>query len=181
MPTTATAVTEKTPAGEPLFYVRALPPERLETIRQTCCDDGGNQGLRRLTAEGGEPLRCCLRRAEANEELVLIAYCPFGAPGPYAETGPVFIHAEKCAGYGRPECYPEDFRHWQQVFRCYDSGGDIVGGRLTQAGDSPEEVISELFADPTVERIHTRNVVYGCYMLEIGRGPSSDIRSSKVE
>lgn len=181
MKTTATAITEKTSANKPLFYVQALPPERLETIRQTGCDDGGNNGLRHLTAEGGEPLRCCLRIAEANEVLVLIAYRPFERPGPYAETGPVFIHAEKCEGYNRPERYPADFRDWQQVFRCYNSGGDIVGGRLTRAGDSPEEVISELFVDPAVGRIHTRNVIYGCYMLEIRRDVSSNAPSSKVE
>jgi len=101
--------------------------------------------------------------------LVLIAYRPFETPGPSAETGPVFVHAEKCEGYSWPECYPDDFRRWQQVFRCYDAQGDIIGGRLAEAGEHPEEVISDLFTDPAVERIHTRNVVYGCYMLEIRR------------
>lgn len=35
--------------------------------------------------------------------------------------------------------------------------------------EQPEQVIAELFSDPNVERIHTRNVVYGCYMLEVTR------------
>ena len=169
MGTTVTVITGKTTTREPRFYVQALPPERLERIRKTGRDDGGNTGLRRVKAEGGEPLRCCLRVAEADEALVLIAYRPFETPGPYAETGPVFVHAEKCAGYEQCQCYPEDFRGWQQVFRCYDARGDIIGGHLTDAGDHPEEVISQLFANPAVERIHTRNVVYGCYMLEIRR------------
>jgi hypothetical protein len=169
MDTTTTAISRKATTEEPLFHVRALPPERLESIRQADRDDGGNAGLRHLRADGGEPLRCCLRVAEADEALVLIAYRPFEASGPYAETGPVFVHAEKCAGYGRPQRYPEDFRGWQQVFRCYDARGDIIGGRLTDTGDQPEEVISQLFANPEVEHIHTRNVVYGCYMLEIRR------------
>jgi hypothetical protein len=169
MQTPATAITGKFTAPTPVFHVQALPPERLERIRQTGRDDGGNPGLRRVTAEGGEPLRCCLRVAAANEALVLIAYRPFETQGPYAETGPVFVHAEKCEGYKRPECYPDDFRGRQQVFRCYNAQGDIIGGRLAEAGDSPEELIRELFSDPAVDRIHTRNVVYGCYMLEIRR------------
>jgi Protein of unknown function (DUF1203) len=169
MQTTATGITEKAAAIEASFQIVALPPERLESTRRSGRDDGGNAGLRLVTAEGGEPLRCCLRVAEANEALALIAYRPFETAGPYAETGPVFVHAEKCEGYPTPERYPDDFRGWQQVFRCYDAQGDIIGGRLAGGGDRPEEVISELFTNPAVERIHTRNVVYGCYMLEIRR------------
>jgi len=35
----------------------------------------------------------------------------------------------------------------------------------------PEDVIAEIFQDESVERIHTRNVVFGCYMLQIRRAP----------
>jgi hypothetical protein len=30
-----------------------------------------------------------------------------------------------------------------------------------------ELVIAEIFEDPNAERIHARNVVFGCYMLQI--------------
>lgn len=106
--------------------------------------------------------------------MLLIAYRPFDKPSPYAETGPVFVHAENCQGYARHDLYPDEFRGRQQVFRCYDTEGNILGGHLAEPTEDVEVVIEELFADPTVEYIHTRNVVFGCYMLQLRRSPSGE-------
>jgi hypothetical protein len=151
------------------FHVEALSPERLEAIRRSGTDDGGNYVFPPRTAEGGDPVRCCLHIGEPGERLLLIAYHPFDKPGPYAETGPVFVHAERCGGYSWPDRYPDEFRGRQQVFRCYDAGGNILGGHLAEPGEKVEAVIADLFANEDVEYIHTRNVVFGCYMLEIRR------------
>lgn len=151
------------------FVIEALPPARLEAIRSAAVDDGGNRIGAAFEAEGGEPLRCCLRLARPGEALLLIAYRPFEAAGPYAETGPVYVHAAACAGYGADAGYPEEFRERPQVFRCYDAAGAILGGRVALPPETPEAVIGELFADDRVELIHTRNVVFGCYMLGIRR------------
>jgi hypothetical protein len=153
------------------FTVDALAPARLEAIRSRGTDDSGNAVSRGLRGEGGEPLRCCLRLAEAGEQVLLIAYRPFDRPGPYAETGPVFIHAARCAGYSPQAGYPEAFRDRMQVFRSYDAEGVITGGRLCSPQERAEDVIAEIFEDESVERIHTRNVVFCCYMLQIRRAP----------
>ncbi|MGA3215009.1 MAG: DUF1203 domain-containing protein [Acidimicrobiales bacterium] len=154
---------------ETLFFVEALPTQRLEAIRRTGFDDAGNTLSKAGQAEGGEPLRCCLRLAEPGEQVLLIAYRPFDRPGPYAETGPVFVHAAARSGYGHPSAYPEAFRDRPQVFRAYDADGVIVKGELCGAKDSAEDVIAEMFEDDKLERIHTRNVLFGCYMLQIRR------------
>jgi hypothetical protein len=36
-------------------------------------------------------------------------------------------------------------------------------------GDTAETVISAIFADPTINFIHTRNVHAGCFMFSIAR------------
>lgn len=54
------------------------------------------------------------------------------------------------------------------MLRAYDRQGRIHGGRLHD-GTDPEEVISELFADPAVHQLHSRNVVYGCFMFAVER------------
>jgi hypothetical protein len=151
------------------FVVEAIASERLEEIRKAGVDDGGNPVPAPRDADGGEPLRCCLRHAAAGEQIVLIAYKPFDRPGPYSETGPVFVHAGICDGFSPSAGYPVDFLSRPQVFRCYGSDGQILGGRLTAPGDRVEPVIEELFGDPDVEWIHTRNVVFGCYMLQVKR------------
>jgi hypothetical protein len=55
-----------------------------------------------------------------------------------------------------------------QVLRAYDRQGRICGGRLHD-GTDPEAVIAELFADPQVRQLHSRNVVYGCFMFVVER------------
>lgn len=121
--------------------------------------------------DGGAPLRCCLRDSRPGERLALVAATPEGPQGAYRETGPVFLHAEGCAG-PTDAGYPEDFRRRTQVFRAYDHAGVIVGGEVVQPGTGQEEAAARLLADPDVAFLQTRNVVHGCYMLTIRREPT---------
>jgi len=168
MANTTTATT-----GTRTFRVEALSPDRLEAVRYAGTDDGGNPVFPARAAQGGEPLRCCLKIAKPGEQILLIAYRPFDKPSPYAETGPVFVHVESCAGYRSHDLYPDEFRGREQIFRTYDAGGNILGGHLAGSTEDVEVVIERLFADRKVEYIHTRNVVFGCYMLELRRSPSN--------
>jgi hypothetical protein len=117
--------------------------------------------------DGGAPLRCCLREARAGDRLLLIAYTPPGSAGPYAERGPVFIHAKRCAGYPTSDQYPPELAGRQQVVRAYDQQGRIADGVLAEDGRQAAVVITELLARPEVELVHLRNVGYGCYNFSV--------------
>lgn len=121
-----------------------------------------------VDGEGGAPLRCCLRDSRPGERVALVSVTPPGPKGAYRETGPVFMHANGCEG-PTARTYPDAFRDRPQVFRAYDAHGSIVGGEMVGAGDDQERVAERLLADPRVAFLHTRNVVYGCYMLTIRR------------
>ena len=121
-----------------------------------------------IDEDGGRPLRCCLRDSRPGERIALVAVTPDGPQGAYRETGPVFLHAEGCAGPADAG-YPEDFRRRTQVFRAYDHDGVIVGGTVVQPGTAQEETAARLLTDPDVAFVQTRNVVHGCYMLTIRR------------
>jgi hypothetical protein len=149
------------------FQVTAIPAAELDRLRGRGLDDLGNE-LRSRPAAGGEPLRCCLRDATEGEKIVLIGYRPSDLGGPYAETGPVFVHATACSGYAEPDAYPSGFRHRTQVFRSYGPDGRIVDGEVV-AGVDAEAAIERLLARPDVARIDSRNVTYGCYMFRIER------------
>jgi hypothetical protein len=117
--------------------------------------------------------RCGLRDARTGERLALIAYRPDGTTGAYRETGPVFVHADRCDGYREPSTYPEAFRPRDQVFRAYDRDGRIHDAVLVRGPDA-ESAIEKIFVDPDIATAHSRNVLHG---LRAG-GPSTRDRVS---
>ena len=145
----------------------AIPAEELDAIRMAGRDEAGNVLEIQVPAEGGSPLRCCLREARAGERLLLIAYTPPGTAGAYAERGPVFVHAERCAGYLMPGEYPPELAGRQQVVRAYDKQGRIADGVLVADGRQAQAAIAELLARPEVELVHLRNLGYGCYNFAV--------------
>lgn len=150
--------------------IEALPAEELARIRSRCADDFGNPVI--VTVEegqGGSPLRCCLREARNGERIALIAYRPSRIESPYSEVGPVFIHADACEGYAEPDRYPEDFRRRRQLLRAYSAGGRIVDAEIGENGDAAEALCAAFFQRPEIAYIHSRNVLWGCYMFTIRR------------
>ncbi|MFI5956686.1 DUF1203 domain-containing protein [Cryptosporangium sp. NPDC051539] len=143
------------------YRVRPLPAEVLATAARSA-------GAEHTTAGGGEPLRCCLRDAHPGERLLLFAYELPTPDGPYRERGPVFAHAEPCDGPA-DQGYPSDWRGRPQVLRAYDAGGRIHGATRVHDGTDPEAEIADIFTDPDVTEIHSRNVAYGCYMFRVTR------------
>lgn len=100
--------------------VRAIHPAYLDNIRGAGIDSHGNR-LRPFPATGaGEPLRCCLRYAEAGESITLISHAPFRTPSVWREVGPVYIHAAACDGY-----IARDFDTGPRVLRIYRSDGTM--------------------------------------------------------
>lgn len=159
------------------YAIRPIPRDVLAELRVR--DDAGNPPM--PVDSEGEPLRCCLRRNEAGEDIVLVSYAPLrrwaaevGAePGPYLELGPVFIHAGDCAGPDGGEL-SATMRGTRRVCRAYDAQGHIRGGLLVEAGrpeavESIEEGLERLFAEPGTAVVHLRAVEYGCFQFEARR------------
>jgi hypothetical protein len=156
------------------FHIEAIPPAKLEEIRRGGRDDAGNPH-RPVTADGAEPLRCCLRLSRPGEQIALIAFQPPGGTGPYQETGPVFVHAAACGGYPPDAGWPPGFRDRQQVLRGYDHDGRIIDAVLVD-GDKAEGGIAALLGDPRVALVQSRNVLYGCYMFTVRRHEGASAR-----
>ncbi|EFF88894.1 conserved hypothetical protein, partial [Streptomyces sp. e14] len=132
-PTTLGAMTGYTPLPVPAAALREL----------RAADDAG-QPLQPYTAREdgvplacvGSPLRCCLRGIEPGERVALVSYAPLrrwaaqtGArPGAYDETGPVFIHADPCAG---PSVPAGTFRSAGRE-RCAPSAATTPGGHIVR-------------------------------------------------
>jgi len=150
------------------FAIHAVAPEVLERVRHSGTDASGNP-VEHLVAEGGEPLRCCLRDARPGEQAILFGYEPPIPASPYRERGAVFAHASPCPGPSHLDRYPSQWRGRPQVLRAYDRRGWIHDATRVHDGTDPEAVIAAMLAEPGVVTIHSRNVGWGCYMFTITR------------
>lgn len=157
-------------SNEPSFHVHALSDDVLARVRTTGVDVSGTPVVH-LHADGGEPLRCCLRNAEPGEPLILFGYEPPIGASPYREIGAVFAHAEPCTGPSAG--YPAAWRGKPQVLRAYDRRGWIRDA-VVHDGRDPEAAIARLFADPETVQLHSRNVAYGCFMFVVTLRPRDD-------
>ncbi|MFF8836108.1 DUF1203 domain-containing protein [Streptomyces sp. NPDC015130] len=162
-----------------LYAARAIPSSVLAELRVT--DDAGRPCVPYADAEGGAPLRCCLRRSVPGERIALVSYAPLRRwaagtgvePGAYDEQGPVFVHAEECGGPAPSEEYPFARAGVLRTVRRYDAAGRIAGGLLLELPEVPGEAFdrafAEAFADPAVALVHVRAVEYGCFLYEVRR------------
>lgn len=159
--------------------IRAIDPATVAELR--LCDDAGASPRLLTDSDGGSPLRCCLRRSAPGELIALVSYAPlrrwavatFASPGPYDETGPVFIHPDTCPGPSGTG-YPTDLAGAPRVFRAYSAQGRILGGRLFGVGEpagaeAAQAVLDEMFVDPAVALIQVRAVDFGCFTFEARR------------
>ena len=131
----------------PVF--NGMPIETAESYRTGSPDAYGNAPERHVS-DGDAPCRCCLRPVPKGEEMLILAYRPFSALQPYAETGPVFLGASsgpegRSGGApGVPECLTSP----DYLLKGYSAEERIVygTGRITPL----EEV--ETYADALLRR-----------------------------
>jgi hypothetical protein len=122
-----------------------------------------------MEAEGGEPLRCCLRNAQPSEEIILFGHSPALPVSPYQEVGPVFAHARACGGPAFHDTYPPEWVGRRQILRAYDRRGWIHPASCEHDGFDALATLEAVLAHPEVVEVHSRNVVYGCYMFAATR------------
>jgi hypothetical protein len=73
-------------SSEMPITIAPIPIAFLNRVRHEGLDDLG-QPVKRVEAQGGEPCRDVLRRAQPGEQLILASFTPFTKPGPYHEIG----------------------------------------------------------------------------------------------
>jgi len=110
------------------------------------------------------------RFLQIGEAMLLFAYSPFSTGGPYAETGPVFVHERDCAAAAPLKGeLPEVTRVRKQVIvRAYDQAGAINDAALVDTPDAAA-VLERFFDDADVAFAHVRSVTYGCFTYVVER------------
>lgn len=149
--------------------IQGISTTECEQIWRGGADAHGQAALLR-TAEGqANPCRHCLQLIQEGDRKLVLAHRPFPGPQPYAETGPIFLHATPCIRYDSTELptwfhyldpaivrgYGED--HWIRY-----STGQVVRGRdIARACES-------ILCDDTVAYVHVRSK-FNCFQCRVDR------------
>jgi hypothetical protein len=149
----------------------ALPTDNVRALQRGGPDAYGFTPERKISDGDGVPCRHCLRNVRAGESYLILAYRPFSELQPYAETGPIFLHAEPCQRAEESDVLPELFRPTPDyILRGYGHDDRIVYG--TGAVIPTSEVAAraeELFQRGDVAYVHMRSARNNCYQLRIER------------
>lgn len=152
------------------YHFTPIPTNDAHQIWAGGVDAYGNAPEPRVADEEGLPCRHCLQTLAIGAPYFILSYKPFRSHQPYAETGPIFLHAERCERAAETDSLPAilDSPHYivrgycQQERIVYGSGGivavDALGARIDQ-----------LFADVSIAFIHIRSAANNCFACRVDR------------
>ena len=144
------------------------PSDLAAQYRRRGADAYGQAPERHISDGNGMPCRHCLGNIEAGDAYLILAYRPFPALQPYAETGPIFLHAEECPaheGHGIPPILTTSKDY---LLRGYGTDDRIAYG--TGAVTPADEITKRaeaLLAREDIAYLHVRSAKYNCYQCRI--------------
>jgi len=151
------------------LHVRGIPTDEVERIRRGGPDANGQPALVRVAEGLANPCRHCLGLIAEGDGKLVLAYRPFDALQPYAETGPIFLHERACTRYDS-DALPDWFvflepaivrgygrDHWIR----YDTGNVVPGAELAASCRS-------ILSDATIAYVHIRSK-YDCFQCRVDR------------
>ncbi|MFZ2101586.1 MAG: DUF1203 domain-containing protein [Oricola sp.] len=153
--------------------IRFLPLDT-ETVRALQRGGPDAYGFKAETAisDGDRmPCRHCLSNIEAGDEYLILAHRPFPASQPFAETGPIFLHARECEAAAVGPDIPEILTHSPRfILRGYGNDDRIHygSGKIVEQADIPSYA-EELFANREIAYVHVRSATNNCYQARIER------------
>ncbi len=154
------------------FKFIALPTKTVRALQAGAADANGQAPERDISDGSAVPCRHCLSDVAAGEPFLILAHRPFREAQPYAETGPIFLHAEPCERHGEMAEVPALFlSRAQALIRGYGADDRIVYG-TGQVIPSAEigAVAQDLLVRPEVAYLHLRSASNNCYQCRIERG-----------
>ena len=150
----------------------ALATETARALQAVSADANGQAPERDISDGSAVPCRHCLSDVAAGEPFLILAHRPFPEAQPYAETGPIFLHAQACNRHEEGHDVPALFLSRERVLiRGYGADDRIVYG-TGQVITSAEigAFARDLLAVPEVAYLHLRSASNNCYQCRIERG-----------
>ncbi|WP_127598851.1 DUF1203 domain-containing protein [Nitratireductor alexandrii] len=150
----------------------ALPTDAVRALQAGGTDAYGNVPERHISDASKVPCRHCLRNVDEGEPYLILAYRPFADLQPYAETGPIFLHAEHCQRATESDVMPVMFQATPAyILRGYGFDDRIVygSGSVVPTHDICTRAHA-LLQRREIAYLHMRSASNTCYQLRVERG-----------
>ena len=149
----------------------AMPSDIAAAYRNGAPDANGQVPERQISDGSGVPCRHCLSDVAAGEAYLVLAHRPFPDAQPFAEVGPIFLHAKDCPRHEEDSGLPPitEVRD-AYLMRGYGEDDRIVygSGQVVPVAELKVQA-DELLARDDVAYVHLRSAEYNCYQFRIDR------------
>ena len=151
--------------------ITPMPTDQAQAFWRGEKDAHGMAPERHISSGSGVPCRHCLQEVAAGAPYLVLAYRPFAEKQPYAEVGPVFLHAEPCSAYQKQREIPANVLMGEsRLLKAYSRDDRIIYG--TGKIVPPEEIANyaeALLARDDTAYVHVRSSQNNCYTFQIDR------------
>lgn len=148
-----------------------LPSAAVAAVRSGGADANGQPAERRVSDDDRNHCRHCLVGIARGAPMLVLAWRPFAEPQPYAELGPIFLHAEPCERHDEARIPALLTARDSVLLRGYDARERIVYGTgRTVPGAALAAAATELLARPETAFVHVRSATNNCYQCRVERG-----------
>ncbi|MBZ9998437.1 MULTISPECIES: DUF1203 domain-containing protein [unclassified Mesorhizobium] len=149
---------------------KALPTQDVRALQRGGPDAYGNTPERKVSDGDGMPCRHCLKNIADGDDYLILAYRPFPKLQPYAETGPIFLHAQECERAAESQALPEILESPDYIVRGYGRDDRIVyGSGGVIATDAIAARAEALLERDEIAYVHVRSARNNCFQCRIER------------
>ncbi len=151
------------------LLVQGIPTEAARRLQAGGLDAHGQLPLRRRATGTGNPCRHCLQPVAEGDEMLVLAYRPFDTLQPYAEVGPVFLHAAGCTRHV-DEQLPAWMTHMTPALVRGYGADDWIRYDTAAVVSGPElhAACVGILSDPSVAYVHLRSK-FNCFQCRVER------------
>jgi len=150
----------------------AMPTEDVQALRSGKPDANGQMPERHVAEGSGNLCRHCLSDIADGNPMLVVAYRPFPEAQPYAEVGPIFLHAVDCPRHAETAEPPRLFLDHRErmLVRGYKADDRIKYG-TGQVVPTKElaTACAAIFDDPDVAYLHIRSASNNCYQCRVDK------------
>jgi len=149
----------------------SMPTDAAKSYWSGTADANGHAPEVHISQGDGVPCRHCQQNVAKGERYLILAYRPFPRPQPYAEIGPIFLHAEPCARYPETDRIPAMFLSSKgYLLKGYCENDRIVYG--TGQIVAPAEMAATaagILVRGEISYVHVRSSLNNCFTCRIDR------------